>query len=516
MTEKTVPTRFTNDFDEIYDVVVVGFGYAGATAAIDAASHGGKVLIIEKAPIPGGISICSGGGIRITDQPEEALKYLRATNGGTTPDDVLETFAHGMSEIEDYVRGLAKINDAEIILIPRPTNYPFEGQDSMGFLEIENIPGFDLAKTYPHAKGLRNGPNLFKVLHDNIAALGVEVRYSTPAVRLITDGQGEVRGLWTNNAAGEPRAIGARQGVILACGGFEAAPEMQSQHWQLRPVLPVANTYNTGDGIRMAQDVGADLWHMWHLHGSYGFKHPDPKFPLGIRVKHLPTWIPTADDNTVPMSWVLVNGAGKRFMNEYPPYMQDTGYRAIDNYDPVTQTFPYIPAYLIADEETRQMYPLGSPVSNDTSVKARTWSKDNSREVETGILKKADSVEALSKIIGCDPGTLQETFNTWNADCAHRRDPAFGRPGNSMVPLKTPPFIVGEVWPVVSNTQGGARHNAKQQVINTFGEPIPRLFEAGELGSIFGFLYLGGGNLAECFIAGRISAREAMSLTPWS
>ena len=88
--------------------------YAGATAAIDAASHGGKVLIIEKAPIPGGISICAGGGIRITDQPEEALKYLRATNGGTTPDDVLETFAHGMSEIEDYVRGLAKINDAEI------------------------------------------------------------------------------------------------------------------------------------------------------------------------------------------------------------------------------------------------------------------------------------------------------------------------------------------------------------------------------------------------------------------
>jgi succinate dehydrogenase/fumarate reductase flavoprotein subunit len=520
MTQKEIPTRFTDDFDEIYDVVVVGFGYAGGTAAIDAANLGGNVLIVEKAPIPGGISMCSGGGIRITEQPEEALKYLRATNNGTTPDDVLKTFAYGMVEMEDYVRGLAKINDAEIVLIPRPTNYPFEGCESMSFLEVDKIPGFDLAKTYPHARGLRNGPNLFKVLDDNIAALGIEVRYSTPAVRLITNEQGEVRGLWTSGAAngarGELRAIGARQGVILACGGFEAAPEMQSQHWQIRPVLPVANTNNTGDGIRMAQDVGADLWHMWHFHGSYGFKHPDPNYPLGIRVKHLPTWIPTADDTTVPMSWVLVNGEGKRFMNEYPPYMQDTGHRAIDSFDPETQTFPHIPAYLIADEETRQMYPLGSPVSNDSSVESPTWSKDNSREVETGFLKKAETVEALSQIIGCDSGTLQKTLDTWNSDCAVSRDSAFGRPGNSMVPLKKPPYIVGEVWPMVSNTQGGARHNKEQQVINTFGEPIPRLFEAGELGSIFGFLYLGGGNLAECFIAGRIAACEAMGLTPWS
>ena len=516
MTQKDIPARFTNDFDEIYDVVVVGFGYAGATAAIDSANFGGNVLIVEKAPIPGGISICSGGGIRITDEPEQALKYLRATNGGTTPDDVLKSFAYGMAEIEKYVRELAKINDAKLVLIPRPTNYPFEGHDSMGFLEVQKVPGFDLAKTYPHARGLRNGPNLFKVLNDNIEALGIEVRYSTPAVRLITDALGEVRGIWTKNANGDLLAIGARQGVILACGGFEAAPEMHSQHWQLRPVLPVSNTYNTGDGIRMAQDVGADLWHMWHFHGSYGFKHSNPDYPLGIRVKHLPTWIPTADDNTAPMSWVLVNGEGKRFMNEYPPYMQDTGHRAIDTFDPETQTFPHIPAYLIADEETRQMYPLGSPVSNDFSVEPLSWSKDNSREVETGILKKADTMEELSKIIGCDSGTLQETLDTWNADCALSRDPAFGRPGNSMVPLKNPPYIIGEVWPVVSNTQGGARHNAAQQVINSFGEPIPRLYEAGEIGSIFGFLYLGGGNLAECFIAGRIAAREAMSLTPWS
>jgi succinate dehydrogenase/fumarate reductase flavoprotein subunit len=72
------------------------------------------------------------------------------------------------------------------------------------------------------------------------------------------------------------------------------------------------------------------------------------------------------------------------------------------------------------------------------------------------------------------------------------------------------------VWPVVSNTQGGPRHDAKQRILNSFNEPISRLFEAGELGSVFGFLYVGGGNLAECFVTGRIAAREAMALEPWA
>jgi succinate dehydrogenase/fumarate reductase flavoprotein subunit len=85
-----------------------------------------------------------------------------------------------------------------------------------------------------------------------------------------------------------------------------------------------------------------------------------------------------------------------------------------------------------------------------------------------------------------------------------------------MMPLRTPPFVVGEVWPVVSNTQGGPRHDAKQRVLTSFGEPIPRLYEAGEIGSIFGFLYFSGANLAECIVGGRIAARDAMALTPWS
>ena len=84
-----------------------------------------------------------------------------------------------------------------------------------------------------------------------------------------------------------------------------------------------------------------------------------------------------------------------------------------------------------------------------------------------------------------------------------------------MVPVDSPPFYFGEVWPIVSNTQGGPVHDAAQRVLNPFGEPVPRLFEAGELGSIWGHLYLSGGNLSECFITGRIAGREAAKLPPW-
>ena len=84
-----------------------------------------------------------------------------------------------------------------------------------------------------------------------------------------------------------------------------------------------------------------------------------------------------------------------------------------------------------------------------------------------------------------------------------------------MVRIDTPPYYVGEVWPVVSNTQGGPVHNVKQQVMNVYNEPIPRLYAAGECGSAFGFLYLSGANLSECLITGKIAGREVSALQPW-
>jgi len=126
------------------------------------------------------------------------------------------------------------------------------------------------------------------------------------------------------------------------------------------PVFNAAARHNTGDGIRMAQDLGAALWHMWHIHGAYGFRHTDPAYPYGIRVKRFPDWFPGDHDKVnLKMAWILLDRSGQRFMSEYQPYTQDTGVRSLVHFDPVTQKAARNPAYMICDDIGRQMYPLG-------------------------------------------------------------------------------------------------------------------------------------------------------------
>ncbi len=100
--------RFISEFAETFDVIVVGFGFAGAVAAIEAHDHGARVLLIEKMPDPGGISICAGGGLRYGTDAEAAFSYVKFTNGGRTPDDVIRAFAQGIGELKAYLEKLAR------------------------------------------------------------------------------------------------------------------------------------------------------------------------------------------------------------------------------------------------------------------------------------------------------------------------------------------------------------------------------------------------------------------------
>ncbi len=113
------------------------------------------------------------------------------------------------------------------------------------------------------------------------------------------------------------------------------------------------------------------------------------------------------------------------------------------------------------------------------------------------------------------PAVLAATIADWNKACDQHDDAVYRRPPTSMVKIKTPPFYYAEVWPVCSNTHGGPVHDAEQRVLNSFGEPIGRLYAAGELGGIFGHLYISGGNLAECFVGGWTAGRNAARLASW-
>ncbi|MGH7126577.1 MAG: FAD-dependent oxidoreductase [Stellaceae bacterium] len=495
-------------WDEETDVVVVGSGYAGAVAALSAQDAGARVVLIEKMREPGGISVCSAGGVRVADDAEAAFDYLRETNGATTPDAVLRTLATGMTEVETIVRALGRETNAVISRRQAAGNYPFAGHRTFGFVYVDDAPGFDPASAYPHVRGSKAGALLFHVLHDNLRRRGIQVRAESPARRLFADAAGVVRGVQIESA-GRLRSIRARRGVILACGGFEANAEMQAQFWQGKPVLSAAVRGNTGDGIRMAQELGADLWHMWHYHGSYGFRHSDPAYPYGIRTKRLPDWLPgEGPRGDVVMTWILVDRDGRRFMNEYPPYLQDTGARPLEPYDADRQRYGRIPCWLITDEAGRKRYPLGRPTYNDPAV-SFDWSADNTAEIKLGIVRRAADVSELARLIEADAGVLAESIARWNQACAHQDDPEFGRPPSSMMAIAEPPFYAAQLWPVVSNTQGGPRHDERQRIVDAFGAPIPRLYAAGELGSVFGHLYMSGGNLAECFIGGQIAGREA-------
>jgi len=154
------------------DIVVVGYGYAGGIAAIESIERGVTAPILEKMPMPGGISICSGGGVRVTRSAEKALPYLRETCGGLTPESVLKAMAAGMAEIPAYMAELASVNDAPLVEIEFPGNYPFEGYQDLGFTMFGRIPGFDQFEYYPHARGLRGGARHFKVIEDNVTARG--------------------------------------------------------------------------------------------------------------------------------------------------------------------------------------------------------------------------------------------------------------------------------------------------------------------------------------------------------
>jgi succinate dehydrogenase/fumarate reductase flavoprotein subunit len=518
-------------FDETFDVVVVGFGHAGAISAINAADAGAKTLVVEKSAVPGGLSICSYGAVRSARDPEGAFAYLKATNGGRTPDDVVRVLADGMCQLEAYVRELARINNAVVTSSIEENaqrekdndpyrrrisaNYPLPGTEAFYHTSVVDVPGFDARAAYPWANGAPNGPKLFKVVHDNVAKRGIEVRLSTPALRLIADpATREVRGIRVGMNGAE-RAIAARRGVVLACGGFEANMAMKEQFLEGKPVFNAAARTNTGDGIRMAQDLGAALWHMWHVHGAYGFRHTDPDYPYAMRVKRFPDWFPGEQHKArLKMAWILLDQDGRRFMSEYQPYTQDTSVRPLHYYDPVKQRFPRNPAFLICDEAGRRMYPLGKATSNDAGIRYE-WSDDNLKEVELGILKRADTLEGLAAALGLEPGSVRASVSRWNELCAAGGDADFARPAGSMTPIMQPPFYGAPVWATLSNTQGGPVHDAQSRIIDVYGAPIPRLYAAGELGSAFGHLYLSGGNIAECFVTGRIAGNNAAALSAW-
>lgn len=464
-------------WDETYDVAVLGFGAAGAAAAITAADDGARVLICEKAPAgsEGGNSKRSGQGIMGTDDHLQLAQYLKALMGKFTNWDekMVDVYAIGAEENYNWFVSLGadekKLNN----------NFGQEGYIWV-WNEFPELPGSDHCICWM-VNGTNFDAGFYNLLHSNVEnrADAITVWNDAPGRHIIRGGEGnQVLGVQVERE-GRLVNIRATGGVVIATGGFEANNDMMASFLQQAYAYVYAAKYNTGDGIKMAMEAGADLWHMSNSAGYlWGYRHPGSD---------------TCVTGIQPTLGVLVGCDGSRFMRE--DFTQRHGRIQIGGRW-MSMPCP-LPAYLVVDAQQ-----IGSKLFS-------SFSEGNQEEIDQGLVVKADTLEELAGKLGVNAETLIKAIGEYNKAYDEGRDADFGRAFDTMVPVRTAPFYALEIGPTMYNTQGGARRNFNAQVLDTNGQVIPGLFSCGEMGSMFCDMYNGGGNLGECAIYGRIAGHNA-------
>jgi succinate dehydrogenase/fumarate reductase flavoprotein subunit len=335
----------------------------------------------------------------------------------------------------------------------------------------------------------------------------IQVLYETPGKELIQHAATKeilgVRALHGNRSVD----VKAYKGVVLTCGGFENNQEMIRNYL---PGIPYCYTsgspYNEGDGIAMAMSVGADLWHMNNYAGpSMALKVPEIRTSFSMQALHY--------SKETPGGMIVVGPDARRFCDE--KFKTRHGKIPVNGrWLPLSTPCPM---YLIFDHTMFAAGPLYDkhPSHGWTQIIERyEWSADNSAELAKGWVKRADSIPDLAAVLGLDPVALADTVRRWNRFCDARHDAEFGRK-LMLAPIADGPFYAVELSPSMLNTQGGPRRNERGQIVRPDGAPIPRLYSAGELGSIYSYLYQGTGNIGECLAFGRVSGRNAAAEPPW-
>jgi succinate dehydrogenase/fumarate reductase flavoprotein subunit len=406
--------------------------------------------------------------------------------------------------------------------------------------EFSKLPGYSSMYVY---QTTGYGQAWFKTLDDQAKKRGIQILFDTPGKELIQDFKTKAV-IGVKAKSGEKDLyIKARKGVILSTGGFEFNEKLKNKFFKAYPMKFYGWGYNTGDGIIMAQKVGADIWNMNNLCGGNCTWSPDDP----INVAH--------SASTATNNFIWVDKFGSRFINELDARINPhKGWMMFTQFDTGRATYPYIPHYLIFDETARLAGALdgfgsmggGPPVGGGGTPPAgaggapstggshgptmgrevlpaalggvESWSKDNSVEIEKGWIKKGETLEALAATIGSpmDAAALKGSVEAYNAYCDAKEDKQFGRPARSLAPVKTPPFYAVPLYPGLVSTTGGPAINTKFQVVDPDGKPIPRLYTAGTNGSVVTRVYsVTGGNLGSCMASGRITGRNAAAEKSW-
>jgi 3-oxosteroid 1-dehydrogenase len=519
------------EWTEEADVVVVGYGGAGAVAAITAHDAGARVLILEKQSrdTPARTNHTpntrmSGGNWLCPSDPEKAKLYIESmikVSHETIDAGWSETIAVLAESLVDNSRWMRSIGadtsaseEQRSLFAGNVTGQKPQSTSDGGLLvsDFPDLPGADCSCIYTAQPlgSVTTGAAFFKVLTNAVEQRGIEVLWATAGEHLVTEGN-EVKGVIARRG-GKTFAIRAGRSVILTCGGFEFNDWMKQNYLRCTPAYFTGNPANTGDGINMSLEVGAALWHMNAASWRAVMKFPE--FPVAFATRHH------------TLSSIFVDKTGRRFTTER--YRLHTF-----GYDLTTFNnelhYPRVPFYWIFDEKRRTSGPLASEHGACLQLQGKpgsslySWSADNLPELERGWILKAGSIGELADIIRADtdndnlmrPAVLKATMKRYNSLCRKGEDVDFHRPQKSLTPIEGPPFYAVKLWPGGPNTQGGPKRNKRAQVVRPDDSPVPRLYAAGELGSVWGMVYQGGGNLGECIAFGRIAGANAAAEKPW-
>jgi succinate dehydrogenase/fumarate reductase flavoprotein subunit len=521
-------------WDQEADVVVVGYGGAGAVTAITAHDAGANVLVIEKTPSlaslgvvgqnisgGGGNTHINGGLIVVPSDVSNGAIHARYLSWGTTPMAVCQAWAELANQIPAYLDNLG---------------LKYNTQENTG--EMANLPGASSITTCTVNGG---GAALFHALDQAVQSRKIPVMFNTSVTDLIQDPDTkEVLGVaalsyptpspsasvWREPTSGGTVVnIKANKAVVLCSGGLEYNDQMKASFLKMYPAHFYGWIYNTGDGVRMASEAGADLWHLNMFSGRCVPWFPDNDMAYGYFI-----------NTSHPM--ILTDKYGKRYADESSTAAGHNWWVLLDDFNINVPEYTRIPTFLVFDETFRTKNgPISSygGVALPQQLGGLKWSSDNSAEITKGYIQQGntpaelaaainqtkyvgwntdDSVSVPSGInVHIDPDVLTATITNYNDYCAARKDSDFGRNPKTLLPLSTPPYYALPLWPGGPNTQGGPVRNENAQVLGVNGNPIPRLYSAGELGSIWGLYPTGGGNNSELIVFGQVAGKNAAAET---
>ena len=485
------------------DVVVVGAGGAGMTAAITAAGEGKSVVILESQSMVGGNSVRATGGMnagKTVYQDENEFgesagveKTLKTAAEKYADNETITALAKTVSEqwaayqanptgyfdsVElmelDTMIGGKGINDPELVeTLCANSADAIDWLDEHG-ITLHNVSSFGGASVKrihrpvnAEGKTVSVGSYMIPLLEENCEKAGVKMMLDTTATEILTDANGAAVGVKATGASGETVTVNAKA-VVLASGGFGANLDMVVKY---KPELKGFMTTNApgiqGQGIEMAQAIGAATVDMDQIQIH-----------------------PTVEANTAALiteglrgdGAVLINAEGKRFIDE-------VGTRDVVSAAEIAQTGSY--SWLVVNQA---MVDASSVIQG---------------YIKKGYTVTGETYEELGKAMGVDEAAFAETMEKWNGYVEAKNDPDFGRTSFAN-PLNTAPYYAVKVTAGVHHTMGGLKINANTEVLNEKGEVIPGLFAAGEVtGGVHGANRLGGNAVADFTVFGRIAGAAA-------